>query len=510
MSTLKTGLLPKPGRQDQDDNYSRPMIEVVKVGVKYAEGKKRQDFKSLSHNLINSGWHKTNKDFWALKEISFSAYPGEVLGVIGSNGAGKTTLCRVLSGLLRPDKGKIKIRGLVSSLLSLGTGFNNELSGRENIFLNAMMLGYSRSQVEKLYPAIYEFSGLGHFIEQPIKHYSTGMKARLGFSIAATLEADILVIDEVLGTGDLEFRKKAAKKIQDLVKDANLVIIVSHNLRFIEENCTRAIWIDEGDLKAAGEPTEITALYRQLAAGMPKKKKIVSFRQTETEAGEQAAIEVKNLGLQYMIKKKPFWALNNVSFKVLEKEIIGIIGPNGAGKSTLCKTLCGILKEDSGTVHVNGNIAALLSFGTGFNQELSGRDNIYLNGMMLGFSRRDMQLMEKKIIEFTELGSHIDKPVKNYSTGMRARLGFSIASMLRPDIFIVDEALSAGDIAFQEKATTRMQEMLKEAKSVIVVTHSLELVEKVCTRAMWFNKGELKYDGEPSEASRRYKEAVIK
>lgn len=494
----------------QETKQRIPLVEAVNMGVKYNEQTKRQDFKHFAHRLLIRNWRQKKKEFWAIKGVTFAAYPGDILGIIGSNGAGKTTLCRALSGLLRPDMGSVKINGKVSSLLSLGTGFNNELSGRNNILLNGMMLGFSRKQVEALLPSIEDFAGLGNFMDQPIKYYSKGMRARLGFSIAATLKAEILIIDEVLSTGDLEFRRQAAKKMRSLVEKANLVIVVSHSLDFVEENCTRALWIDNGEIKASGKPGEVTALYKEKVAVKPKNKKIVNLKKTKVEKGEEESIGVENLGLSYSIDKKPFWALRDVTFSVRDKEIVGIIGSNGAGKSTLCQTLCGILREDEGSKRINGEIAALLSFGTGFNPQLSGRDNISLNGLMLGFTKKEMKALENDILEFSELGKHIDKPVKNYSSGMKARLGFSIAAMLQPDIFVVDEALSAGDIAFQEKATTRMQEMLGDAKTVLIVTHSLKLVKRVCTRALWFNKGELKYDGDPKNAIGKYKRSIAK
>ena len=484
------------------------LIEAKNVGLKYEGERKRQDFKSLAHKYLLGGWRSEKEEFWALKGVSFSAYPGEVLGIIGSNGAGKTTLCRVLSGLLRPDTGSIDIRGKVSALLSLGTGFNNNLSGQENVYLNGMMLGFSRKHMAELLPSIREFSGLGQFMDQPIKYYSSGMKSRLGFSIAATLEAETLVIDEVLGTGDMEFQERASEKMHALVEKANLVVVVSHNLDFIKKNCTRALWLENGQIQALGDPGEVAALYKEQAADKPKKKKIVNLRETRTEIGDHESINVKSLGIYFNLNKKRFWALKDISFNVQEREIVGIIGHNGAGKSTLCRALCGILREDEGRVQVHGEMAALLSFGTGFNSQLSGRDNIYLNGMMLGIPKKTIHTMENDIIEFSELRKHIDKPVKNYSSGMKSRLGFSIAATLQPDIFIVDEALSAGDIAFNEKATTRMQEMLEGAKTVIIVTHNLSFVEKVCTRAIWFQQGKVCFDGKPEEAVALYKEAV--
>lgn len=494
----------------KDAEQNLPLIQAENLGIKYANGKKRDDFRSIAHDFLMRRRKKNTSKFWALKNISFSGYPGEVLGIIGSNGAGKTTLCRVLSGLLRPDEGDINVRGKVSSLLSLGTGFNMELSGRENIFLNGMMLGLTRKQISELLPYIQDFSGLGSFLDQPLKKYSNGMKTRLGFSIAAAIEAEILVIDEVLGAGDMEFQERAVKRMWEMVKGAKMVVVVSHSLTFIENNCTSALWIERGELKASGEPGEVISLYKEKVSAsiIPKKKKMISLSRTREKIGTKKAIEVDNLGIKFKLGRDHFWALQNVSFNVFEKEILGIIGHNGAGKTTLCRTLCGIYKGDKGRVLINGSVAALLSFGTGFNGQLSGRDNIYLNGMMLGFSKTFIESIEREIISFSELEKFIDIPVKNYSSGMKSRLGFSIAAMLKPDILIVDEALSAGDLSFQEKATIKMQEMLGDAKAVLIVTHSLKIVEMVCTRAIWLNKGNLVFDGKPKEVVKLYQNSI--
>ncbi len=511
MISLKKGLIPAL-KADSDHSCADdglPLIEAVNLSVKYmGDAVKSDDFKSLVHKSLRSRRSKKREAFWALNDLSFCGYPGDVIGVIGANGAGKTTLCRVILSMLRPNRGSIIVRGEVSSLLSLGSGFNDELTGRENIILNGMMLGLSRKRLNELLPSIEEFSGLGRFLAEPIKYYSSGMKARLGFSIAVALKADILVIDEVLGTGDLEFRERAVKKLWELVGGASMVVVVSHDLNFITENCNRAIWLDQGKLKALGEPEQVVAQYKETIprVALPKKQKIVSFQETKTEAGKNAAIEVKSLGIKFKVGKKPFWALKDVSFTMYDQEIIGIIGPNGAGKTTLCRTLCGLYRPDSGSVQIAGKISALLSLGTGFNEHLSGWDNIYLNGMMLGIPRKVIRGIEDEIVEFAELEKFIHRPVKQYSSGMKSRLGFSIAAMLKPDILIVDEALSAGDLAFQEKATMKMQEMLEEAKAVVIVTHSLEIVEKVCNRAIWLQSGEVKYDGEPADTVRLYKE----
>ncbi len=497
-----------------------PLIKAHNLGVYYEGDKgKRDDLKSHVHGLIRGRGQGRgqgqgqNGVFWALKDISFEGYPGDVLGVIGSNGAGKSTLCRVISGLLRPNRGSIHVRGDVSALLSLGTGFNKELSGNENIILNGLMLGLSRKRINELLPSIQEFSGLGRFLGQPLKHYSSGMKARLGFSIASAMEAEILVIDEVLGTGDMEFNERAVKKVWELVGGAKMVVVVTHDTDFVEEHCNRAIWIESGEVKATGEPGEVMDVYKEFSSdiggpGKKKKKKLVSFQETRFETGKQKSIEVENLGIQFKVDGKPFWALKDVSFTVYDKEIVGIIGPNGAGKSTLCRALCGIYRGDRGGVRINGEVAALLSFGTGFNNQLSGHDNIYLNGMMLGIPKKQIRRVEDEIVEFSGLQEFIHKPVKHYSKGMKSRLGFSIASMLKPDVFIVDEALSAGDIAFQQKATYRMQEMLEEARAVVIVTHSMKIVKKACTRALFLKEGNLVFDGDPKQAVKLYKKSV--
>jgi len=495
-----------------ETEHKQPIIDAKNVGVKFDLDKRREDIKGAVLNLLLRKKEKENKEksFWALKSISFEGFKGDIIGILGSNGAGKSTLCKVISKLLRPDKGDMQVRGEVSALLSLGTGFNQELSGKENIYLNGMMLGFSKKQIDVLYNEIAGFAGLGDFIDQPMKYYSSGMKSRLGFSIAAMLKPEILILDEALNTGDASFQEKAAAKMKEIVKTARMVLIVSHDLSFIERNCTKAIWIDSGEVRAIGGSKGICEQYKTfaLANAPPRKttKVIANLKKTEENIGDETVIEVKNLGLQYNLKNKKFWALKDINFTVKKGEIVGIIGHNGAGKSTLCKILSKILKPDEGGVTVNGDVAAILSFGTGFNVQLSGADNIYLNGLMLGLSKKRIGEVYDDIVSFSDLKEHIHKPVKNYSTGMSTRLGFSIASMIEPDVFIIDEALSVGDMSFYEKATERMQEMLTISKAVIVVTHSMDFVETVCTRAIWIDNGKVIYDGKPKDAVAKYRE----
>ncbi|TVR04314.1 MAG: ABC transporter ATP-binding protein, partial [Spirochaetaceae bacterium] len=205
------------------------------LGVWY-KGGKRTDFRSLILELLHGRRQRANRS-WAVQGVSFSADSAEVLGIIGANGAGKTTICSVIAKVLRPDNGSIVVRGEVSALLSMGAGFNNELTGRENIVLNGLMLGFSRRRMVELTPEIIEFAGIERFLDTPVKHYSAGMRSRLGFSIAARLDPEILVLDEALSAGDAEFGVRASARMRELVTGARMVIVVSHSLEFVAASC---------------------------------------------------------------------------------------------------------------------------------------------------------------------------------------------------------------------------------------------------------------------------------
>ena len=513
--------------QSSTITYSEPAIEnalvaASGVGVQYVIGNRREDFKSLTHNAFQL---RRRQKFWALRDISFSAYAGDVLGIVGSNGAGKTTLCRVLSGLLRPDRGTVVTRGSVSALLSLGTGFNSQLSGRENIFLNGMMLGLSKRYLTELLPHIVAFAGLGRFIDEPLKSYSTGMRARLGFSIAAMLEPEILILDEALSAGDLAFSEKAGNKIRELTQKAKLVIVVTHQLSFIETYCTRALWLDNRTVQANGSAREVASLYKDAHQVSASRKKIVNLSITTSKPSSTSVVVVRDLGVQFTLQSVPsvqgkknsrhwyrkntrFKALQDVSFDVYEGDILGIIGPNGAGKTTLCRILSGMLRPDTGEIKVEGDITALLTIGVGFNAQLSGRDNIFLNGMMLGIPKKKLDALYESIVEFSGLAQFIYEPVKHYSQGMRARLGFSIMAMIEPDVLIIDEALSVGDATFSERASAKIQELISSAKAVIVVTHNMAFVEKVCTKSVWLDAGRVQFVGNPAETVQRYRQSL--
>jgi len=500
------------------------MVEAIKVGVSYMVGARRDDIQSRIYNVLLGTWKK--EKVWALKDVSFRACRGEVLGIIGANGSGKTTLCRVLAGLLHPDNGSVSVRGNVSALLSLGTGFNHQLSGEENIFLNGLMLGLSKNRIKDLLPKIVEFSELEQFIGRPLKTYSNGMRSRLGFSIAAMIEAEILIIDEALSVGDLAFCEKAGNKMREIVSNAKLVLVVTHQMSFVEQYCTRVLWLEKGRVQAEGPAHDVVSLYCDTVPALDKTKKPLKLGETGIQAGGSPVVVTRDVSVQFRVvdkrqprdnfptgklfprKKRPFWALRGINLVVAEGEILGLIGRNGAGKTTLCRVVSGILKEDRGQVWVDGEITTLFSLGAGFNAELTGRDNIYLNGMILGIPKKRLIHLCPEIIEFSGIKEFIDEPMKHYSDGMRSRLGFSIAAMINPDIFIIDEVLSVGDLSFQEKASAKIQELIFDATTVIVVTHNMDFVKKVCTRAIWLDKGMIKFDGNPKQIVESYRQQV--
>ncbi len=242
----------------------KPIIQVKNVSKRYELRHQPGTYSSLRDDLASffkKGFQKS-EEFWALKDVSFEVRAGEVLGIIGRNGAGKSTLLKILSRITPPTTGEVKLRGRVGSLLEVGTGFHPELSGRENIFLNGAILGMTRKEIQKKFDEIVEFSGISKFLDTPVKFYSSGMYVRLAFAVAAHLETDILLVDEVLAVGDAEFQKKCLGKMEEVTqKQGRTILFVSHNMGAVQSLCHRAVLLDQGTIVYDGDAYESVNRY---------------------------------------------------------------------------------------------------------------------------------------------------------------------------------------------------------------------------------------------------------
>ncbi len=224
-------------------------------------------YRGLKKTSIRASWKSFGDKielFKALKGVSFEVEQGKILGIIGKNGSGKSTMLRAIAGIFSPDKGKIDLHGNSISLLSIGVGFNPKLTGRENIYLSGMLLGFSEEEIEAKEKEIIDFADIGDFIYRPVKTYSSGMYSKLAFAITAILETDIMLIDEVLSVGDVKFKEKSYNKMKELINDdTRTVVIVSHSLGTIRELCDEVLWLHEGEIKDIGEPEKIIAEYEK-------------------------------------------------------------------------------------------------------------------------------------------------------------------------------------------------------------------------------------------------------
>lgn len=210
--------------------------------------------------------------------------------------------------------------------------------------------------------------------------------------------------------------------------------------------------------------------------------------------------------LKRELRFEEFWALNDITINIEKGESVALIGLNGSGKSTLLKNVAGVLKPTKGQIRVNGSVAPLIELGAGFDPDLSARENVYLNGAVLGYDRKSMDKMFNKIIDFAGLWDFLDVPIKNFSSGMQARLGFSIATAVIPEILIVDEVLGVGDYKFQKKCRERMEKIIDSGATVLFVSHEIDQVKEICKRAIWLEKGKIVMDGEVNEVCDRYME----
>jgi len=293
---------------------SESLIKVEGVSKKYCRSLKRSlwyGMQDLMRELTGRS-HGCNEDlrpgeFWSVNDVSFELRRGECLGLIGPNGAGKSTLLKMLNGLIKPNKGRITIRGRVGALIELGAGFNPVLTGIENIFVNGTVLGYTKNEIKQKLAAIIDFSELNEFINSPVQNYSSGMKVKLGFAIASELNVDLLLLDEVLAVGDMSFRFKCLSKVNEMVKDS-AVILVSHDMKAISRYCNKAVHLSEGKIVEFGEPQHVIDNY--ISTQIKHKKliigntKIISdFKINGNESDSVDINEKSNIRLSLEVKK---------------------------------------------------------------------------------------------------------------------------------------------------------------------------------------------------------------
>ncbi len=264
---------------------SEPVIELRKMSLCYRLAKQRVgSFKEYFIHLVRGSL--SYSELWALKDIDLTVGRGEVVGIVGRNGAGKSTLSKVISGILLPTRGSCRVNGKISPILELGTGFDWELTGFENVYLNALLRGHKRRDIDAKFDEIVDFSGIRRFIHSPVRNYSTGMMARLGFSIATAWVPEVLVLDEVLAVGDVSFLARCHERLRTLRQAGTTILIVSHSPTEIIEHCRRCLWLDEGVLKADGDPKGILGHYVEALEGPDK---LVGG---ESQGDEPEALEV--------------------------------------------------------------------------------------------------------------------------------------------------------------------------------------------------------------------------
>ena len=245
-----------------EESADEPAILLDRVSVRYVIPQERvRTFKEYTIRMLQG--RMRHLEFWALRDVNLTIQAGETFGIIGRNGAGKSTLLKVISRVLRPTHGRVVVRGRLAPMLELGAGFHAELSGRENVFLNGALLGFSRAAIEDGFNAIVDFAELWDFIDAPLRTYSTGMTARLGFAVATATQPDILILDEVLAVGDAAFQEKCVARMQEFRDNGTTILVVSHSPETLEKICERAAWFDHGVLRAVGPLLEIAEAYRR-------------------------------------------------------------------------------------------------------------------------------------------------------------------------------------------------------------------------------------------------------
>lgn len=588
----------------------------------------------------------------ALAEVSFAVRPGEALGVIGRNGAGKSTLLKLAAGIMEPTHGAIDVVGPPGSMIELGLAFQPELTGWENLPSAAALLGLDRRQLAEVEDDVADFSGIRELLGLPVKHFSTGMVARLGFSLATHLSAQVLLIDEVLAVGDRRFQNACIDRVRTLVRSGVALLFVSHDLDMVCHMCERVICLEGGRVVDDGPATEVVARYardmlaprgprwrsaariesvvvdeptiptggtfdvtcvvdvvqpvgplRPSSQIYPPSSGVGTVNADELEPGsldrpgrwelragigpipssaatlelevalvegagdplrrdalvdritvpieiageemgsplwvmdgnwrlrgsdpvqevpvrstrarlEDAAIRTESVSKRFSSRRlnvqellagqatrledRDLAAVDDVTFEMARGESVGLIGSNGAGKSTLLRLLAGVSEPSSGAISVSDGVVAVLELGIGFHEEMTGEENLQFSWALEGGSPEAYLAARHAMAEFADIGDVLKVPVKHYSTGMRARLALALALELDPQVLLIDEALSTGDIEFRQRMLVRLSAMCSAGMTLLFASHDLHLVTRLCDRVLRLESGRLVEDGPAS------------
>lgn len=270
------------------------MIKVENVSMKFDLGiDKGSSFKNMFISLFDKKRRKKKEYFWALDDVSFHVKKGEVIGFVGCNGAGKSTLLKVVSGVMKPTKGSVTVNGSIAPMIELGAGFDPELTARENIYLNGAVLGYSEKFLDEKFNDIVEFSELRDFLDVPVKNFSSGMVAKLAFSISTVVDPEILIVDEILSVGDIKFQEKSRNKMMEMIKGGTTVLFVSHSIDVIKELCDRVVWLDHGKVVKMGNSEEICSEYFLSQMGITEEEAIAKKKEEKGEKKEKVNKKAK-------------------------------------------------------------------------------------------------------------------------------------------------------------------------------------------------------------------------
>lgn len=302
-------------------------IEFKNVWKKFKKGEKFNSLRDSIPNFFRRLSAKTvgkqeleDREFWAVKDVSFEVKKGEVVGVIGPNGAGKSTILKLLSRIMEPNEGSMSINGRLSALIEVTAGFHPELTGRENVYLNGTILGMKKKELDAKFDQIVEFSGLDEFIDTPIKRYSSGMFSRLGFSVAAHVDPDVLLVDEVLAVGDIAFQAKCAKKMRELLESGTTIMLVSHNLQLVQSLCKRVILLNKGEVMKEGSPDEVIPYYEEIVFHQQEQdfKQNVKKTSDKVKVNTEGAVSISEVRFNGKLPKdaEPFQVGDTISISI--------------------------------------------------------------------------------------------------------------------------------------------------------------------------------------------------